>query len=154
MTRTERIKRKRVVKRNFTLAGIFCAIMILSLVSGIVFLAPIENDFHLALFFCGAVLVPLMVGLWFTLMGSLAKSELTQEFARFNDVRNKFRFRMFYSHIVQQDLDEARKAFNLIAMRDDGFRIFAHGMLITMMRLYGDTKDVLKAEERMNDILN
>jgi len=154
MTRTERIKRKRVVKRNFTFAGIFCAIMILSLVSGIVFLAPIENDFHLALYLCGTVLVPLMVGLWFTLMGSLAKSELNQEFARFNDVRNKFRFRMFYSHIVQQDLDEARKAFNLIAMRDDGFKIFAHGILITMMRLYGDEKDVLKAEERMNNVLN
>lgn len=154
MTREEKFKQKKKVKRNFTLAGVFCAIMILSLVFGIVFLAPIENDFYLALFFVGAVIVPLAVALWFTLMGSLAKSELTQQFARINNVRNKFRFRMFYDHIVQQNLDEARKAFNLIEMRDDGFRIFAHGMLITMMRLYGDAKDIKKAEERMADILN
>ena len=79
---------------------------------------------------------------------------LSNEFGRMYNIKNKHKFRMFYELITQGDrLDEARAMFNQIALRDDSYRVFAHGMLITVMRMSGVKKNVQMVEKRMSDIL-
>jgi hypothetical protein len=62
---------------------------------------------------------------------------------------------LFYELITSGParLDEARSMFNQIALRDDSYRVFAHGMLITVMKMSDVEKNVQMAEERMKDIL-
>ena len=98
------------------------------------------------------ILLP-MISLGFGMSAGWKSRELTDEFPRLYNQKNKHKFRLFYEHITSSRIDEARAMFNQIALRDDSYRVFAHGMLITVMRLSGDNKNKEIAEKRMKDIL-
>lgn len=98
------------------------------------------------------ILLPL-IALGFGVSAGQKSTDLICEFPRLYNQKNKFKFRLFYGHIVSGKLDEARSMFNQIALRDDNYRVFAHGMLITVMRISGVDKHIQTAEKRMKDIL-
>ena len=122
--------------------------------------APLETEgmtdgqemWALLKFISPIILLP-CIALGFGMSAGWKSRELTDEFPRLYTLKNKFKFRLFYDLINANKLDEARQMFNQIALRDDQYRIFAHGMLISVMRLSGEDKYIEKADKRMKDIL-
>lgn len=161
MTSQERKTLKRKMKIQYWIAyllGVGGTAIYLTLMLTLV--APLETEgmtdnqemWALLKYISPIILLP-VIALGFGMSAGWKSRELMSEFSRLYNLKNKFKFRLFYEHIISGKLDEARSMFNQIALRDDGYRIFAHGMLITVMRMSGVEKNVRDAEERMSKIL-
>lgn len=156
MTRTERqhlkSKYRRKVIAGYSMVGLFFLNLAI-----IFILRPrlmgMESDMLRALILMIVLLVPIFVGLYFCLMSMMERQELLSEFQRLYDLKNRHRFKLFYANVQKGLYDEARKSFNLIIMRGDTYRVFAHGMLMALMELHGDEKQKEQAKVRMNKIL-
>jgi hypothetical protein len=161
MTSLERKAKKRKMRLQYWIAyviGIGCTGIYIFIM--LKFIAPVETEgmtdvqemwtvikWILPIIFCP--LISLMIGM----SAGYKNRDLMSEFGRLYNLKNKHKFRLFYELIVSGKLDEARLMFNQIALRDDTYRVFAHGMLITVMRISGVDKHIQMAEKRMKDIL-
>jgi len=161
MTSTERKVLKRKMRLQYWIAYILgiggTAIYITLILTAI---APLETEgitdaqemWAIIKWISPIILFP-PVALGFGVSAGWKSRELMSEFPRLYNLKNKRKFRLFYEHIVSGKLDEARLMFNQIALRDDTYRVFAHGMLIAVMKMSGDKKNKEIADKRMKDIL-
>jgi len=154
MNSQERHKEKRRIKRLYTVAFVLVGGILINFITIFKLSADQAPDLTIALVGIVGLVLPAMASLMFGMYAGWAKQKLMSEFTRLYNKKNMFYFRRFYEAVIANDLEEARKRFNMIAVRSDTLRTFAHGIIITLMRMSGDDKNVRKAEERMSDILN
>jgi len=161
MTSQERKTLKRKMKIQYWIAyllGIGGTAIYITLMLTLV--APLETEgmtdsqemWALLIYISPIILLP-MIALGFGMSAGWKSRELMSEFKRLYDVKNRRYFRRFYEAVTASDLELARKRFNLIAVRADTYKVFAHGILITLMRMSGMEENVREAEERMSGIL-
>ena len=156
MTRTERIELKKKYRRKliagYSMIGLF-VLNIFLIIALRTFIMGIENEMLRIIPLICILVIPLLIGLYFSISATWIRHDLVNHFQTLLKEKNKFYFKLFYREIQNRDYEKARVCFNRIVLRSDNYRVFAHGMLIALLEVFGDEKQRKKAGERMKTIL-
>ena len=151
MTTQERHIVKKKIRRSYRIIVLMLVLMVLYYVSTIAIFAPVESQPMAGALGVSGLLF-LFLALGFYVRGVFLSTMISNDKNRLLLEKNRHYFKMFYDAVLTGDTEPARQKFNHIKYGHDDYRTFAHGILITIMRLSGDEKNVREARQRMNKV--